>query len=550
MALPSPDQLRRGVRPQGGLPSPKQLRGQKGIGGQIASGTFGLLGEQARGFKKGTKEAFARGRELNPLQQLLLPAKQAGALLKSAGGRVIGAGKSAVETVGAAPEAFRVATGRGSAEDVKELERVTKGQKEAVSGVAEFIPTPAAQFAAGTFKGQQKATEQGFQPTEALTRGLVTGGERAALLKVIQKAFKKPTAKDPTKPGVRQKLTLENRQINAAVKQAKINSKRGREILKAAEKASADDLAIKPIEVTGKRFNKYISDLNKVNKKAGQNIGTFTKKLGSKKSIVNTKGIVKQFEKQLNNANIRIKNGKLDFSGSDLQGLPQTSKALLQKQYDLFRKQGFTPRELLANQRDLGNRLFSGSKTAEFTGAERILNKLRDMSTKTLKKQFPQAADDFATFSKTADALDDVQRLVGPTGAKSPQALRRLFGNARGQSSEIIRKLEKLADDLKLDSGKNIAKEANFSIVAEEVAGVKPPTSLVGQVTGELGIPTKGGILKTLADKTAGAAVGTPQQNLLRLLQSPQTGQSAVGRLGSFTTRNLDKISSATGLNF
>lgn len=151
------------------------------------------------------------------LGQLLQPAKDVAGLFKSGLDRIDSAGTSAIDTVKAAPDVLRTAVGvgkellRGKSLDSEynpssggmgvggllggvlmagmnkqggqdafqrsseNLERVTQGQKEAVRGVAEFIPTPASQFASGMQRNADNMEEKNLTLKEGLTRGIVGG---------------------------------------------------------------------------------------------------------------------------------------------------------------------------------------------------------------------------------------------------------------------------------------------------------------------------------------------------------------------------------------
>ena len=431
-------------------------------------------------------------------------------------------------------------------EELKEKGEVAQrgGTIQGLKGIgqgASFVPNVAGQALGGLTGSLSESLEKNLSGGEALGRAFMSAGERAALTKGIQKIFNKPRG-EKGKPGIREKLTLEERQIKAATEQAKISPERGKELVKSASKSSADDLAVRPTQIVGKQLNTTVTKLDNIKNQIGKKIGNFTKKIGADKAQVKTRGISNKLESGLKSSNVSIKNGKLNFANSDLKGLPSTSKNLLQDQYILMRNSRLNPRDLLSNTRDLGNRLYAGAKNAEFAGAEKFFEQIRSMSSKALKKQYPQMADDFAQYSQLSNGLDDITRLAGQEGLKSSNVLRRLFGNASGQSTETIKLIEKLAKLYKLKQGQNIAKEANFAVVAEEVAGVKPPTSLTGQVD----IPTKAGVVGKAIKLGAEKVVGTPTENLLRLLNLQQgssllrRGQQALQ--GSKTLQSIANI--------
>ncbi len=182
----------------------------KGVVGQIAGGTAGLVGEQAaavrgavskEGLSRGLAraEAFTRG---GPIPTLF----RAGEVVREKAADVAGA---AVETAAALPTAVRGAVRAGeelgtrleegqglrealagpgvlSPEEQAKLESAGERAIGVTADVAGVIPQPGAQFAAGLVKGQRKAIEEDKQPLEALLRGVTSGAERVALLKAIE----------------------------------------------------------------------------------------------------------------------------------------------------------------------------------------------------------------------------------------------------------------------------------------------------------------------------------------------------------------------------
>ena len=328
--------------------------------------------------------------------------------------------------------------------------------------------------------------------------------------------------------GTKAKATLTPKQINAAVEQGKVSATKGKELIKAGKEAQARGLATRPMEVTGKRLNTAVQDVNTRINTVGKQIGAKARQLGGDKATINTKATLKNFRKDLFGKNVRIdKKGTLDFSKSDLKGLSSTGKNTLQEQYNLYRKTGLTARELLANNRDLGHRLYAGSKEASFRGAEGILNNIRTGSVKAMNKQYPATVKLNAEYSELVKGIDEINRLAGASGIKSPQVLRRIFGQAAGQSKEAVLNLERLSKKYNIKSGLNLAKEAEFALEAEQALGVLPTSGLASQVgttipTSKVHAALK--ILEGLKGKvlgTKGKVLGTPEANLLKILKNP-----------------------------
>jgi len=280
------------------------------------------------------------------------------------------------------------------------------------------------------------------------------------------------------------------------------------------------------MEITGKRMTSAVKDVDSQITNIGKQIGAKAQKLGGDTAQINTKSVLKSFTKSLQDKNIKIKNGKLDFSSSDLKGLSSTGQTTLQEQYNLFRKVGVNARELLANNRDLGNRLFSGAKEAKFTGAEGILNKVRASSVNTMNKQYPDLKALNTQYSEMVKAYDSINHLAGAEGIKAPQVLRRIFGQAAGQSKEAVMELERIAKKYNIKSGLDIAKEAEFALEAEQALGVLPTSGLASQAVSAIPTSKVQVALKAL-EKFKGKIFGTPEQNLIKILENPTAFESS-----------------------
>lgn len=195
------DNLEGAVGEGGQIITPAQAEAIK-AGGKIdlngsvkgSDSTLGIVGNQLGQGWKGVKGAVGGKLDqlgtLSPLEQLLQPAKDVGGLLKGAGGAVLGAGKAAVDTVAAVPDVARTAYGvtkqlaqggkmsdpyTGNAQASQNLGRVVNDQKEAVRGVAEYMPLVVPQIAAGLSRGVENAADAGIKGKEGVVRGLVSG---------------------------------------------------------------------------------------------------------------------------------------------------------------------------------------------------------------------------------------------------------------------------------------------------------------------------------------------------------------------------------------
>lgn len=494
---------------------------------------------------KGVGEAVGRKaeefKEKSSFEQLTAPTvgafKLAGGLVKELAKRGYDVAEETVKTVATLPEFGRATTALIMGEepnpsDMAEIERVGKGQREAVEGVAEFMPVPMVQAAVGLEKTSREALEEGALPKEALVEGAVSGVERWGFMKALNKLFKpkatkpKEVGKLEIKPKVTEKLRLKDPEISAAMKQAKINPAEGKKILQVADDAAKSNAAIKPMEYVGGKFSSFRSSLSKQVDDIGKQIGTKAQKLGGTKGTLDLKASYKAMEKSLHSKGITIKDRVLDFTKSDLKYLPESSKKLLQKQYTLLRK-GMSPREVLANNRALGNELYRGSTEKAFSGAEGILNEVRQFSVKAINKQYPALAKLNTQYSELVGVLDDITHAMGKEGLKAPQILRRLFGNASGVPRDVIRQAQALARKYNIETGKNLFTEADFALAAETAAGVKAPT---GFAVRDL---TRAGIAERAIQGVGDKFIGDASTKLLQIINraSPEAQKKLMDKL-------------------
>lgn len=244
------DNLEGAVGEGGQIITPAQAEAIK-AGGKIdlngsvkgSDSTLGIVGNQLGQGWKGVKGAVGGKLDqlgtLSPLEQLLQPAKDVGGLLKGAGGAVLSAGKAAVDTVAAVPDVARTAYGvtkqlaqggkmsdpyQGNAQASQNLGRVVNDQKEAVRGVAEYMPLVVPQIAAGLSRGVENAADAGIKGKEGVVRGLVSGLGSGLAAKLGMKTGKKTlnTTKDVFNGASSTKKIAEMLQPQANAKEIKL----------------------------------------------------------------------------------------------------------------------------------------------------------------------------------------------------------------------------------------------------------------------------------------------------------------------------------------
>lgn len=247
----------------------------------------------------------------------------------------------------------------------------------------------------------------------------------------------------------------------------------------------------RPSDIVGESLKKRVVAIHQANKQAGRRLDGEAKKL--KGQQVDFSQPVGQFINDLDSIGVKFNNGKLDFAGSDLEGLrgPQAVlnnvvKRMLNTRvpdaFDIHRMKRFIDEQVTfgKTQRGLSGR------------TEGILKGLRRNLDQTLDKQFPSYKAVNDTFSETRAALDSFQdvggrklNLLGENADKAIGTLsRRLLSNAQSRVN-LLDAIDELSAVAAKHGGKfndDIVTQVMFVDELDSVFGPAARTSLQGDV--------------------------------------------------------------------
>lgn len=522
------------------------------------------LANQGKGIVGAAKSLFQKGNEIAQMSGPAAPFEIAKAgvmgVAKGLGKKALETGedlaKGAVESVKSLPDALEGAAkvkatlidrllqgesivealkGPGilTEEEVAKLDKASTDSIKGVSGVADFIPTPQGQFAAGLAGEVSKAKADGEDIREAGIRGVIKGGERAALVKLIESAMKsKEVTSKSSAEGVQAKARLTKPQIKAASEQAKIDPIRGEKLVRAGKEAAKDNLAPKPMEIVGEKVSGFQKDLNSMKGSIGKKIGAYKDKMADTGGYIPTKSVKETLKKTITGRKMGVqvmKDGKLDFSDSIFKNSAADQK-FISGLWDEAAKTRVNPESILRRLDRIASDLYQGKAKLDFSDSV-------DVVAEVARKAYRSSIDDFAKandmkellslnkqYSEISSLSDDLAKAISKEGIKAPQVIRRAFGGASSVPRELISKIDDIAAKYGLDSGKNILNEADFALTVEQVAGVKAPTGLAIK-----DIPvSKAGVVSKAADFAADKLMGEPEDILLNILKNPATTSQTV----------------------
>lgn len=168
----------------------------------------------------------------------------------------------------------------------------------------------------------------------------------------------------------------------------------------------------RPSDVVGDSLSERVSHIRSVNQKAGQRLDVEAKKL--KGQPVDYSPAVGGFLSSLDDLGIKFNNGKLDFSGSDIEGLAGPQRIFrnvvdrmlntrVPDAYDVHRLKRFLDEQVTYGKTQRG---LSGK-------ASGILKDLRHNLDAALDSKFPEYNLANTQYAETISALDDFQSAVG-----------------------------------------------------------------------------------------------------------------------------------------
>ena len=215
----------------------------------------------------------------------------------------------------------------------------------------------------------------------------------------------------------------------------------------------------RPSDIAGDSLMNRVRIVQGANKAAGKQIDSVAKSLKGQK--INFIPIGERFTNKLNDMGINVTDDlKLDFKGSDIEGLAGPERAIKQifnrmktaKINDAF--------EAHRLKRFIDEQVTFGKNAEGLAGrAEKALKDLRRDIRLSLSEQFPKYARVNTVYSETIEALDAFQdaagkkmNLTGPNADKATGTLmRRLMGNVASRINllDSIKEIERTANKFK-----------------------------------------------------------------------------------------------------
>jgi hypothetical protein len=247
--------------------------------------------------------------------------------------------------------------------------------------------------------------------------------------------------------------------IKAANKETK---KLMRDMLELKDKARKNrkmEMRSKPFYVVGDEIKKRGLSVLSANKDAGKAIDKAARSLKGKPADAATIG--RQFSDNLSNIGVKLTDdGRLDFSGSDIEDNPAAEKAI-QYVVNRMKKGGnLDAYDLHRMKRFIDDKVTYGKNAEGLAGvAENTLKKLRRNIDQQLDDNYPEYDAANTAYKETRDALDTLQDVAGKkfdlTGENSEKKLgnlsRRIMSNAQTAGDVIT-----LIDDVTNTANKYI----------------------------------------------------------------------------------------------
>lgn len=294
----------------------------------------------------------------------------------------------------------------------------------------------------------------------------------------------------------------------------------------------------RPSDVVGDSVMQRFKIVAQANKKAGNELDTVAKSLRGKKA--DPTPAVQSFISDLEDMGVSIKGGKLNYKGSDLEGLEGVQKTVnnVVKRMTEVSDDGYDLHRL---KRFIDENVSYGSTGEGLSGrAESVVKRLRSNIDGVLDTTFPEYNNVNTAYSTTRQIIDDFASVAGtkfdpnnPTAnAKIGTLARRILSNAQSRT-DVLTTLQKLQDIAEQFGGKfddDIVTQTVFINDLERLFGTSAPTSMAGEVakgvreaTGVLGrLKSGSGILEL--GLQAGAegiekARGINEEGLIKALQ-------------------------------
>lgn len=311
-------------------------------------------------------------------------------------------------------------------------------------------------------------------------------------------------------------------------------------------------------DVVGDTFLETAKFIEGKNKQAGKDLNMVAQKLQGKKADP-TEAIV-QFGNDLDTAGIKIgSKGKLNFRGSDFEGITPAQRAITQVWSRVNRAAKSGNALELHRLKSYIDEIVNYGKSAEgLSGkSERILKTLRHNIDGILDKKFPQYNKVNTIFSDTIKELNNIGDAMSHSfklgdsfaNAKIGTTMRRVLSNtqSRAQILQMLESMQKVGKKYGFQSPDDIITQTAFADTLEKLLGSEAPSSFLGNI--EKGVDRAGEMVsagnelargnlvsgtikvgKYLIDATRGINQDNKLEILRALLEGSQKPKSVFGK--------------------
>lgn len=243
----------------------------------------------------------------------------------------------------------------------------------------------------------------------------------------------------------------------------------------------------KSLDIVGEDVKTTVNKLfskEGVKAKVGKQLGEEFDKLPALQKDISTGDLVapmmERLRKTFNIRKIDPKTGLPDFAGSSTTAADQ--KAILTAWDDLVEfKRGinvakkYDPRTIQALKQKLGSILYQNSKSVEpFGQAKSILEGLRqdyDAIIEGINPKIKALNQEYSSLTKLEDSL---RQKLRADNIKSPELLRRLWGDTSSEYTKLVGDLGEMAAKYGVEEGKDLFSKSALAVTIDKAAGASP----------------------------------------------------------------------------
>jgi hypothetical protein len=273
----------------------------------------------------------------------------------------------------------------------------------------------------------------------------------------------------------------------------------------------------RPSDVVGDSLMDRVRTVQKINRDAGKRLDTVAKSL--KGQQVEFQPAVNAFINDLGDMGISVTDDlKLNFSGSDIEGLAGPERAITQVFNRMKTTRPPDAFDLHRMKRFIDEQVTFGKNAEGLAGrSEAVLKSLRRNLDQTLDSNFPEYDAVNTQYSETIGALDALQDvagrkmdLTGPNAEKATGTLmRRLMSNAQSRVTllDSINQIEDVANKFGGKFKDDLLSQVLFVDELDSVFGPVARTSFQGQIKQGVGAAIEVKTSPVAAALRAGGAV-------------------------------------------